>query len=256
MLETTKIEIMNVKMHSLTMIETIAEINRRMAESEFTQHVVVNVAKLVHMQTDFKLREAVHACDIINIDGMGVVMLAKFLGHAVSERVAGIDLFHLLIEYAQNNNHSVYLLGAREGVIEKAVLNILNKHPKLIIAGYHHGYIWENEDAVVKEISASGASMLFVAISSPMKEEFINRWRGRLGVKFAMGVGGTFDIIAGINRRAPLWMQEAGLEWLYRVIQEPQRMWKRYLITNCKFIVLILKAKLMQIMSDETYRKP
>ncbi len=94
------------------------------------------------------------------------------------------------------------------------------------------------------QIADSGAMMLFVAITSPRKEQFIHRWREQLGVKFAMGVGGTFDIVAGKTKRAPVWMQKAGLEWLFRIIQEPRRMWKRYLVTDSKFAWLLLRARL------------
>ena len=116
-------------------------------------------------------------------------------------------------------------------------------YPQINIAGYHHGYFWENEEEIVKKIKASGAKLLFVAITSPQQENFINRWKEKLGVTFVMGVGGTFDVISGKVKRAPLWMQKYGLEWFFRIIQEPRRMWKRYLITNTKFVGLILKYK-------------
>ena len=117
-------------------------------------------------------------------------------------------------------------------------------HPNLNIAGTHHGYFWDDEEAVVNRIKESGAKLLFVAITSPKKENFINKWQDKLGVNFVMGVGGTFDVVAGKVNRAPKWMQNAGLEWLYRVLQEPGRMWKRYLVTNSKFAWLLIKEKL------------
>ncbi|MNR41476.1 putative N-acetylmannosaminyltransferase [compost metagenome] len=117
-------------------------------------------------------------------------------------------------------------------------------YPHLKVAGHHHGYFWDDEAAIVEKIRASGAQLLFVAITSPKKENFINRWQDQLGVNFVMGVGGTFDVVAGKVKRAPKWMQDCGLEWFYRIIQEPKRMWKRYFITNSKFAWLLLKAKL------------
>ena len=116
-------------------------------------------------------------------------------------------------------------------------------HPELKIAGVHHGYFWQNEQEVVELIKQSGARLLFVAITSPKKENFINKWRDQLGVDFVMGVGGTFDVVAGKVNRAPVWMQNAGLEWFYRVLQEPGRMWKRYLLTNSTFAWLLFKEK-------------
>jgi len=226
------------------MDQTVEEIGERMEAGQFTQHVVVNVAKIVHMQNDMALREAVTACDIINIDGMGVVWGARFLGFDVPERVAGIDLFFRLLELAEQRGFSVYFLGAREKIVDEAVQRIQEKHPKLSIAGWHHGYFWEDEESVVENIQESGADMIFVAISSPKKEQFIHRWKDRMGVKFAMGVGGTFDIVAGKTRRAPNWMQGIGMEWLFRLLQEPRRMWKRYMITNSKFVFMLAKEKI------------
>ena len=228
-----------------TMDETVAFIKRRIQANQFTQHVVVNVAKLVHMQTDAQLRDSVEACDIINIDGMGVVLGARALGHEVPERVAGVDLFRNLIAMSEQEALPVYLLGATEEVVAETATRLQAEHPKLKLAGYHHGYFWDDEEALVNHIRASGAKLLFVAITSPKKENFINKWQDRLGVSFVMGVGGTFDVVAGKVNRAPLWMQQYGLEWLYRVIQEPRRMWKRYLVTNSKFAWYLLREKLL-----------
>jgi N-acetylglucosaminyldiphosphoundecaprenol N-acetyl-beta-D-mannosaminyltransferase len=231
-----------------SMQETVQRIQNAVTAGSFTQHVVVNVAKLVNMRTDVQLKESVQSCDIINIDGMGVVLGARFLGHNVPERVAGVDLFHELLSMSSNNGFPVFLLGAKEDVLALAVQKVQAQNPELKIAGYHHGYFWDDEEAMVETIRASGARLLFVAITSPKKENFINRWRDELGVDFVMGVGGTFDVVAGKVKRAPQWMQNWGLEWLYRVIQEPGRMWKRYLTTNCTFAWLLLSNKLKNLL--------
>lgn len=229
--------------------ETVEAIRGEVAAGRFTQHVVVNVAKLVNMRTDAQLKESVQSCDIINIDGMGVVLGARLLGHAVPERVAGVDLFHELLAMSAGNGFSVFLLGAKDDVVAAAARKVQALYPKLKIAGYHHGYFWDDEAAMVEKIRASGAQLLFVAITSPKKENFINRWRDQLGVKFVMGVGGTFDVVAGKVKRAPVWMQNYGLEWLYRVMQEPGRMWKRYLTTNSQFAWLLAKEKLRLLLN-------
>lgn len=236
---------MGVRMNAWTMQETVDEIFSRLKFGLFTQHVVVNVAKLVNMGRDEILNKSVQDCDIINIDGMGVVLGAKFLGYAVPERVAGFDLFHGLLARAAKDGEPVFLLGARQEVVKAVALNLEKKFPELEIAGYHHGYFWDDEEAVVEAIAQSGAKMLFVAITSPRKENFINRWRQQLGVKFVMGVGGTFDIVAGKSKRAPKLMQQYGLEWFYRFLQEPRRMWKRYLVTNTVFALKLLRAKVL-----------
>lgn len=242
-----RIKVMGCPMDVLSMADTVGIVRESVMAGRFTQHVVVNVAKLMSMRTDARLEESVHSCDIINIDGMGVVWGARFLGHEVPERVAGVDLFHELLAMSAVEGFSVYLLGAQSDVVEAVASRVQILHPGLKVAGYHHGYFWDDEAAVVEKIRISGAQLLFVAITSPKKENFINQWREALGVSFVMGVGGTFDVVAGKVQRAPLWMQKYGLEWFYRVLQEPGRMWRRYLTTNSAFAVMLLKEKLQQL---------
>ncbi|WP_057832332.1 WecB/TagA/CpsF family glycosyltransferase [Colwellia sp. TT2012] len=242
-----RIEFLGAPMDSLSMSESVAHIEDKLLNGEFMQHVVVNVAKLVHMQTDSVLADSVKACDMINIDGMGVVLGARFCGHKVTERVAGVDLFHQLMAMSAKRDFPVFLLGAKEDVVAKTAEKVQALYPQLTLAGFHHGYFFNEEGhdeaAVVQMIKDSGAKLLFVAITSPKKENFINKWQDKLGVDFVMGVGGTFDVVAGKVKRAPVWMQNNGLEWLYRIIQEPGRMWKRYLVTNSKFAALLIKER-------------
>ena len=238
-----RIEFLNAPMDVASMDETVNIIEKKISADTFTQHVVVNVAKLIHMQKDAELADSVKSCDLINIDGMGVVWGARMFGHEIPERVAGVDLFHKLLAMSAGNRFPVFLLGAKQDVVEKTAKLVQKQYPGLQVAGFHHGYFWDDEEAVVNAIRASGAKLLFVAITSPKKENFINKWRDQLGVNFVMGVGGTFDVVAGKVKRAPRWMQRAGLEWLYRVIQEPRRMWKRYLVTNSAFAWLLLQEK-------------
>jgi N-acetylglucosaminyldiphosphoundecaprenol N-acetyl-beta-D-mannosaminyltransferase len=242
-----KIKMFGCTMDSISMEETVEKIVGRVRTRRFTQHVVVNVAKLVNMQSDARLAESVRACDIVNIDGQGVVWGARLLGHHVPERVAGCDLFDHLLRAAARNGFPVYLLGATEEVIDKTVKNCLASYPGLQVAGYHHGYFWNDEQGVVNEIKRSGARLLFVAITSPKKEIFIDRWKDALGVDFVMGVGGTFDVVAGKVKRAPRWMQSMGLEWFFRVVQEPGRMWRRYLVTNSRFAFMLGRAGLLRL---------
>lgn len=237
---------LGINLHPWTMDQTINLIENQIEDNQFIQHVVVNVAKIVNLQKDLELKSSIEACDIVNIDGMGVVWGARFLGYDVPERVAGVDLFYRLLDLSQMKGYPIFLLGAKESVLENAVFNLKKNYPELKIAGSHHGYFWDNELSVVKKIKESGAKLLFVAITSPKKENFINRWRDQLGVNFVMGVGGTFDIVAGVTKRAPLWMQKSGLEWLFRVLQEPRRMWKRYLFTNAQFFFMLMRAKIQQ----------
>ncbi|MDD1792974.1 WecB/TagA/CpsF family glycosyltransferase [Enterovibrio sp. ZSDZ42] len=238
-----RIEFLETPMDISTMSDTVSHIESKIIKGEFIQHVVVNVAKIVNMRKNPTLAESVRECDVINIDGMGVVFGARFLGHTVPERVAGIDLFHQLLEMSVYRGFPIFLLGATQEVVSTTNKKLLEMYPDLNIAGFHDGYFWHNEQEVVNKIRESGAKLLFVAITSPKKENFINKWKDQLGVDFVMGVGGTFDVVAGKVSRAPTWMQEAGLEWLYRVFQEPRRMWKRYLVTNSKYALLLMKER-------------
>jgi len=201
----------------------------------------VNVATIVNSTKNEQLRNAINSADLINIDGMGVVWGARLCGLEVPERVAGVDLFLELLAMAAREGFPVYFLGAREAVVDTVARRMQERFPGLQLAGWHHGYFWDDEAAVVQAIRESGAKLLFVAISSPKKENFIHAWKEQLGVRFVMGVGGTFDVIAGRTRRAPKWMQRIGLEWFYRLCQEPRRMWKRYLVTNSVYAWLLVK---------------
>tara|TARA_R110002033_G_scaffold169130_1_gene209468 strand:+ start:11005 stop:11739 length:735 start_codon:yes stop_codon:yes gene_type:complete len=240
-----RIDFLKSPMDIASMSGTVSFIETRIEKGEFLQHVVVNVAKIVNMQKDSVLAASVKACDVINIDGMGVVFGARFLGHDVPERVAGVDLFHELLKMSARRDFPVFLLGATEEVVTKTTEKVQVLYPNLKVVGFNDGYFWDDEEAVVNKIRQSGAKLLFVAITSPKKENFINKWQDKLGVDFVMGVGGTFDVVAGKVKRAPIWMQNAGLEWFYRVLQEPGRMWKRYLVTNSKFAILLLKEKFL-----------
>lgn len=227
------------------MEQTLDIISEAISKDRHIRHVVVNAAKIVSMQNDLVLREIVNSADIINADGQAVVWASKFLGKPIKERVAGIDLMQNLIKLALDNKHKIFFLGAKEEIVTKVVETYGEYYSMDIIAGYRNGYFAKSEEKeIAKEIQKSGAEILFVAISSPKKENFLFENKKLLSkVNFVMGVGGSFDVIAGKVKRAPFWMQKAGLEWLFRVVQEPKRMWKRYLFGNTKFILLMLKER-------------
>lgn len=227
------------------MKETLALVSKAISENNQLHHVVVNAGKIVAMQKDAALRKSVNESDIINADGQAVVWAAKILGKPLKERVAGIDLMENLVEMAHQQNHRIFLLGAKEEVVQKVSQIYQVKYNANLIAGYRNGYFTkEDEPQIARQIANSGAQMLFVAITSPIKENFLYNHRELLkDVPFVMGVGGSFDVVSGLTKRAPVWMQNAGLEWFYRFLQEPKRMWKRYLVGNSTFIWLVLKEK-------------
>lgn len=227
----------------LTMTETLQQVAEIVENRKPKQHVVVNVAKLVMMQKDEPLRDLVNSCDMINCDGQGIVMGARWLGFDIPERVTGIDLFQNLMPMAQRKGWRIYFLGARQEVVEKVVAHFTERYPDLQVAGYRNGYFLpEEEPGVVDAIRESKADLLFVAMTSPKKELFLNQYLTQMNVPFAMGVGGSFDVIAGVTKRAPVWMQKNGMEWLYRLFCEPGRMWRRYLVSNTIFLGMLLKA--------------
>ncbi len=241
----SRISILNTIIDNLSTQETLQIIENSIINGKQLHHVVVNAGKIVDLQSDLQLRKSVNESDLINADGQAVVWASRFLGQPLKERVAGIDLMTSLVEMAHQNKHKIFLFGAKEEIVKEVADIYSKKYSKDIIAGYRNGYFnIEDEQDIAKEIADSGAQILFVAISSPTKENFLYHNKNLLNkVNFIMGVGGSFDVIAGKVKRAPLWMQNAGLEWFYRFLQEPKRMWRRYLVGNSKFILLTFKEK-------------
>lgn len=239
---TERISMMGCLMDNLTMEETVQKVESFVRAGTPHQHVVVNVDKLVKASRDPELRRIINDCALINVDGMPVVWAARLLGKPLKERVAGVDLFEALMQRAATAGWRVFLLGAREEVVAGVAHAYERKYRGLTIAGYRNGY-WsaEEEEGVVEQIAAARADLLFVAISSPKKEQFLGRYQERMKIPFAMGVGGTFDVAVGKVKRAPVWMQKSGLEWFYRFLQEPRRMFRRYFIEDMAFIWLFVK---------------
>lgn len=236
---------MTIPVDALTMQETVKLVGESVKNNRQLSHVVINAGKVVAMQTNKELYNSVINCDIINADGQSIVWASNYLGQPLPERVAGIDLMLNLIEYAHQNNLKCFFFGAKEKVVSKVVQVFSEKYTPSLIAGYRNGYYTENEEiTIAEEISKSSANFLFVAITSPKKEVFLDKYKDILSsVNFTMGVGGSFDVVAGITKRAPRWMQKIGMEWFYRFYQEPRRMWKRYIVGNYKFIKLVRDYK-------------
>jgi len=244
-----RIDFLGIPIDALTMDETIRTIDEAIRQNKRLDHVVINAGKVVLMNEDRELYNSVVSCDIINADGQSIVWASRFLGKPLPERVAGADLMLELVKLAYEKKYKCFFLGAKEEVVKKVVDIFSRKYGPEIIAGYRNGYFRDDEDQnIARAISGSGAQLLFVAISSPRKENFLHNYKELLkDVNFTMGVGGTFDIVAGVTKRAPLWMRNYGLEWFYRFLQEPRRMWRRYLIGNSRFIGMVLKEKYKQI---------
>lgn len=237
-----RINFFGVNLDLLTVEETLSQISKFIETKQYVQHVVVNVAKLVYAQKDMNLREIINSCPLINVDGAGIIIGAKLLGINIPERVTGIDLMQKLIEYSALKGYRVYFFGAEEEIVKKVVDIYKEKYPELTVAGYRNGYYSdEEEENIVSDIRNSEADILFVAMGSPKKEIFLNKYSEKMKVSFTMGVGGSFDVVAGKVKRAPKWMQAINSEWIYRLVQEPKRMWKRYAVTNSIFLAMLIK---------------
>lgn len=236
--------ILNTYVNAISLDETVDEIEKIIARGVPTQHVVINASKVNLMEGDPELASIVNECPLINADGASIVWAAKKLGVSLGERVTGIDLFQRLVGLASEKGYRIYLFGAKEEVVTKVKAIFEDMYPGIQIVGYRNGYFTEaDEPQIVSDMAASGADMMFVAFSSPKKEYWVHKYIDQIGIPFVMGVGGSFDVVAGVTDRAPTWMQEHGLEWFYRFIQEPGRLWKRYIIGNLKFVALTYKYK-------------
>jgi N-acetylglucosaminyldiphosphoundecaprenol N-acetyl-beta-D-mannosaminyltransferase len=239
------VEIFGVPVNNLTLAETLRMVNETIASSKQIHHSVINAGKVVAMDSNPELRKSVCEADIINADGQGIVWAAKHLGTPIKERVTGIDLMNALIAGARVKGHKIYFFGAKQEVVDRVVEVVTEQHSTDIIAGYRNGYFSDDEESqIAGMIAESGANILFVAMTSPKKEIFLAQHKEVLSkVNFVMGVGGSFDVLAGKVKRAPLWMQKIGLEWFYRFIQEPRRLWGRYVTGNIKFLRLVINEK-------------
>jgi N-acetylglucosaminyldiphosphoundecaprenol N-acetyl-beta-D-mannosaminyltransferase len=231
---------LGTELDAITLKEAVEAVDEAVASRRPMINASLNAAKVVRLQRDSILREAIAGCDLITADGVPIVWAGRLLGLSVPERVNGTDLMETLLAHAEERGYSVFFLGARPDVLDDACAEVARRHPRLAIAGTRHGYFAPSEEKdVVAEVVAAAPDILFVALETPQKELFPATHREALGVPFTMGVGGSLDVLAGRRRRAPVWAQRAGLEWLFRLGQEPRRLFRRYLIGNSLFVALV-----------------
>lgn len=246
MLEKNKrIEILHTVIDVLTVEETIERVKEYIDEGCGLHLMGVNADKINMLNENERLKTIVNGCGIINADGASVVLASKYLKKPLPERVAGIDLMLDLVQLASREHYKVFLLGAKQEIVEKTKAVLLDNNPGLEIVGIRNGYFKEeNWGEVAEEIRKSGAQLVFVGITSPLKEYIVENFQKEQHLNCVfMGVGGSFDVISGSIPRAPIWMQKCNLEWLFRVMQEPKRLFKRYFVGNWKFIMAVVKEK-------------
>jgi N-acetylglucosaminyldiphosphoundecaprenol N-acetyl-beta-D-mannosaminyltransferase len=233
-------ELLGLSFDAVTMESAVARC-LEFCRAPRTSHMVItaNAYHLCMMRHDPELALACRAAHLTVADGMSVVWALRASGQPAPERVAGVDLMARLLAAAGKHRLRVYFLGARREVVTDLVEKCRVRYPGVEIAGFRDGYFGpKDHQVIVEEIRASGAHILFVGMPSPFKENWCERHRKRLDVPVIMGVGGSFDVLAGHIRRAPRWVQSAGLEWSWRLLMEPRKLWRRYLTTNSEFIWL------------------
>lgn len=242
----SKFHFSDLPIDNLSFVDTLNLIDHSIESNKSITLTDINAGKIIQIREDEILKKYVLQSDVIQADGQSVIWASKILGNPLKERVAGIDLIPEIIQIANKKNKKVYFLGAKNEVVREVARKFKDKYGENIIAGYRDGYFdHDNSSEIANEIVSKDASILLVGMTSPLQEKFLFENKEILQkVNFKMGVGGSFDVIAGKVKRAPVWMQKYGLEWFYRFMQEPKRMWKRYLIGNTKFILLVVKEKL------------
>lgn len=240
-----RVEVMGCPVDPWDMAQTVEATRRAVGAGAFAHLIGVNADKLLQMRDDSWMDACVRRCEIVNADGASMVMASRRLGAPVPERVTGIDLMDALCALAAEQGWGVYLLGAAPGVALAAADELAERHAGLVVSGARDGYFPdEGWGAVAEEVRSSGARIAFVGITSPKKERLIEHFR-ELGLSGAfVGVGGSFDVLSGNIPRAPEWMQRSGLEWAFRMAQEPGRLVKRYAVGNTRFLALLLRESL------------
>ena len=237
-----RVPILNGMFDALTAQETVEFVFEALNSSARGWLCTVNVTTLIAMRHDVALQSFVNSALLVVADGQPLVWCAPLFGGRLPERVAGIDLMDLLCHRAAKEGKGVYLLGARDHVVKKAMQNLRDRHPGLKISG-SDGYFAASESKTrANKIHASGASLLFVGMGTPRQEAFIKEHWEALGVGVAVGVGGSFEVTSGARFRAPRWVRQVGMEWLIRLVQEPRRLLPRYFKANSLFCLLIGRA--------------
>lgn len=244
-------QILGAKVHFATMQQVLDIVDDSIKARKLLMIGVINAAKVMNMRKNPELAVDVNGSNLVLADGMSIVYASHLLRRRLPERISGIDLMHCILEQGNDKRYRVYCLGATEEVSATVEQRFRAQYPGVVLAGRRNGYFNDDEEqAIAEDIAKRNVDVLFVAITSPKKERFMARWAGQLNVCVIHGVGGSFDVVAGLVQRAPQSWQKLGLEWLYRVKQEPRRLWKRYLITNVAFVCALSVVWVRSLIRD------
>ncbi|MCQ2372957.1 MAG: WecB/TagA/CpsF family glycosyltransferase [Phascolarctobacterium sp.] len=217
-------KILGVPVHPYTMSEVVEELNKRIVAQEQTFVVTANAEIIMACQEDDSYNKIVSNAEIILPDGAGAVWAGRHLGNKVPERVAGFDLYLELMQLCAEKGYKAFFFGSAPGVADAAKAVCEERYPGVQIVGVRNGYFKDNEvPEIIEEINKSGAQLLFAALGAPKQEKWLAANRDKLNSIVLMGIGGSFDVLAGKMQRAPKWMQDASLEWLFRLYKQPSR---------------------------------
>jgi len=237
------VELLGCRIDRLGLDATAERCRDAVVRKERIHHVSLAAAKIIYARNDQRLAAILQEAQLVNADGQSVVWASRLLGDPLPERVPGIDLMLRLLEIAEAEAFRIFFLGARADVLAQALTNLRARHPRLMIAGSHHGYFdADSSEQICAGINMARPDILFVAMSSPQKEYWVGDYGPVLDVPVIVGVGGSLDVVAGVVRRAPRWIQRTGFEWAFRLLQEPRRLWRRYLFTNTQFVGIVAAA--------------
>ncbi len=247
-----RIKLLNTEVDNLTMDEAIKEIEKLILKKKISYVVTPNVDHIVKLESDSEMKEAYMNADLILTDGMPLVWISKIKSTSIKEKISGSDLFPKVCELAAKKGYTVFLLGAAQGVAQKAAENLINKFDGLNIVGtYSPKYGFENDKEEVQHIlniiNDKKPDILAVGLGAPKQEKFIYKYRNELKVPVSLAIGAGIDFEAGVVSRAPVWMQKHGMEWFYRLCKEPRRMAKRYLIDDLKIIPIMFRYRKQNI---------
>lgn len=244
----SRLQFMNTEIDNLTMDETLQRIDELIQEKRNAFVVTPNVDHIIQLERGGELVEAYKQADLILTDGKPLIWISKWYGTPIKEKISGSDLFPRLCKLASERGYSMFFLGAAEGVAEKAATNLMRKYPGLQVVGTYSppkGFETDKTemDKIQKMIRDAKPHILIVALGCPKQEFFILHNRNVLGVPLSLGLGASIDFEAGNIKRAPKWMADHGLEWVYRITQDPKRLAKRYLVDDIKIFRLVLKYR-------------
>lgn len=233
------VEILGIKISKFKMEEALAYLDSLIQKGQKAMVVTPNSEMIVLARKDRELARILNNADLSVPDGAGVVMASRLLKNPLAERVAGFDLMQESLALASRKGYTVYLLGAEPGIVDLASEKIKESYPGIRISGTHHGFLADGlEERVLADLNKIKPDILYVGMGVPRQEKFLDKHLKEIDVKVAMTVGGSFDVLAGKVRRAPLWMQRLNLEWLYRLIQEPARIGRMLALPVFVFLVI------------------